>query len=90
MNTQFEAHHAATHTKALHAFRRRRQLKRLRSAAQLLAILAMGAYWFDFRQPFKESLVASAPPSVPAAPLVAPSEPHPLTRTQGASIGAKS
>jgi hypothetical protein len=75
MNTPFNAHNIETHAKALRAFRRRHQFKRVRSAAQLLAILALGGIWFSSRHiPVKT--VVNVPPS--PLPITRP-EPHSLT-----------
>ena len=79
MKTHFNTHDSATYAKALRAFRRRRQLKRLRSTAQLCAVLALGAYWFGSHQVFKETLVVKAPPSAPVPPPILRQEPHSLT-----------
>jgi hypothetical protein len=84
MNTPFKAHNTETHEKALRAFRRRHQLKRLRSAAQLCALLVLGACWLTVRQipASKETLVANTPPtslSASTASLDSPPEPRSLT-----------
>lgn len=81
MNPQFKAHNTETYEKALHAYRRRRHLKRFRSATLVTVVLALGAYSFSARPKriLNESLIANAPPTA-TPPLPAPGDKlHSLT-----------